>query len=132
MSSTAVQEDTPHTITLTNGNSFTFNSNASTTDEAIPVIDVSRIYSDKLEDRQAVAEEIREAAHGIGFLSIVNHVSPGLCDSPINVEGRGMLIASFSPGHRHATRSERHGPSKILLCSSSREEIGSVHRTDSG
>ncbi|KAI1617867.1 putative gibberellin 3-beta hydroxylase [Exophiala viscosa] len=73
MSSTTVQEDAPHTITLTNGKTFTFNSNASTTDEQIPVIDVSRMYSEKFEDRQAVAEEIREAAHVIGFLSIVNH-----------------------------------------------------------
>ncbi|KIW10314.1 hypothetical protein PV08_11276 [Exophiala spinifera] len=73
MSSTATQEEDSRTITLTNGKTFTFDSNASTTDEAIPVIDVSRMYSDKLEDRKAVAEEIREAAHGIGFLSIINH-----------------------------------------------------------
>jgi small-conductance mechanosensitive channel len=72
---TVTQEGTPRTITLTNGKSFTFNSNASTTDEQIPVIDVSRMYSDDLEQRKALAEEIREAAHGIGFLSIVNHVS---------------------------------------------------------
>ena len=77
MSSTTTEEGTPRTITLTNGKTFTFGSNASTTDEAIPVIDVSGMYSDKLEDRQVVAEEIRKAAHGIGFLSIVNHVSIG-------------------------------------------------------
>lgn len=78
MSSTATQEENLRTITLTNGKTFTFDSNASTTDEAIPVIDVSRMYSARLEDRQAVAEEIREAAHGIGFLSIINHVSTWL------------------------------------------------------
>lgn len=74
MSSTLVQKVEPRTITLTNGKTFTFNSNASTTDEQIPVIDVSRMYSERLEDRQALAEEIREAAHVIGFLCIVNHV----------------------------------------------------------
>ncbi|KAK5206090.1 hypothetical protein LTR41_008372 [Exophiala xenobiotica] len=73
MSSTTTTEGTTRTITLTNGKTFTFGSNASTTDEAIPVVDVSGMYSDKLEDRQAVAEKIRKAAHGIGFLSIVNH-----------------------------------------------------------
>jgi hypothetical protein len=75
MSLTATQREAPHTITLTNGKTFTFESNTSTTDEAIPVIDISRMYSDKLEDRQALAEAIRDAAHGIGFLSITNHVS---------------------------------------------------------
>lgn len=76
MSSTAtIQVDGPRTITLTNGKTFTVQSNASTTDEQLPVIDVSRINSDRLEDRQALAEEIREAAHSIGFLCIINHVS---------------------------------------------------------
>ncbi|KIV92352.1 hypothetical protein PV10_06799 [Exophiala mesophila] len=73
MSATTVQSEAPHSITLTNGKTFTFNSNASSTDEAIPVIDVSRMYSDNADDRQAVAEEIREAAHSIGFFCIVNH-----------------------------------------------------------
>lgn len=65
----------PKTITLSNGKTLTFNSNAASKEESIPIIDVSRMYSDKLEDRQALAEEIRTAAHEIGFLSIVNHVS---------------------------------------------------------
>lgn len=32
------------------------------------------MYSGKLEDRQAVARQVREAAHNIGFFYVVNHV----------------------------------------------------------
>ncbi|KAF2137686.1 uncharacterized protein K452DRAFT_353383 [Aplosporella prunicola CBS 121167] len=39
----------------------------------IPIIDISRIYSEKLEDRKAVAEMVREASHRIGFFYIVGH-----------------------------------------------------------
>jgi isopenicillin N synthase-like dioxygenase len=60
---------------MNNGTVFTFNSNISTTLEKIPVIDAARIWSDRLEDRQAVAEEIRQASRMIGFFYLVNHVS---------------------------------------------------------
>jgi len=76
MSSTRTTQTTPHKLTLTNGKTLTFDSNASSASEQIPVIDISRIHSDKLADRQALAEEIRNAAHDVGFFSIVNHVSP--------------------------------------------------------
>lgn len=75
----ATVQESPHTLTLTNGKTFTFSSNASTTDEQIPVIDVSRMYSHNFVERRALAEEIREAAHSIGFLSIVGHVSIKTC-----------------------------------------------------
>ncbi|PSK45140.1 UPF0676 protein [Elsinoe australis] len=63
----------PRTIRLTNGTSFTPNSNSSSKTEKLPLIDVAKMYSDKLEERQAVAEEIREASRTIGFFYIVNH-----------------------------------------------------------
>ncbi|KAI1778578.1 putative isopenicillin N synthetase [Hypoxylon cercidicola] len=63
----------PRTVTLNTGNVYTFNSNESTTLEKIPIIDASRIWSEKLEDRQAVAEEIREASRDIGFFYLINH-----------------------------------------------------------
>jgi hypothetical protein len=66
--------DAPKVIQLTNGKTFTFQSNDATRNEQIPTIDVSRMYSDDIEDRKAVAEEVREAAHSIGFLTLVNHV----------------------------------------------------------
>jgi hypothetical protein len=63
------------TLHLTNGSSFTVASNESTTQEQIPQIDISHMYSERFEDRQALAEEIRDAAHSIGFFCITNHVS---------------------------------------------------------
>ena len=65
----------PITVRLQNGQILKIESNESTEAESIPVIDVARIYSDKLEDRQAVAEEIRDACHRIGFFYVINHVS---------------------------------------------------------
>lgn len=78
MSSVVTEAESPRTLNLTNGKTCTFLSNQSTTEEQIPVIDISRMYSNKLEDRQAVADEIRHAAHGIGFFSIINHVGQHL------------------------------------------------------
>ena len=79
--STSATETTPtstaKTVTLQNGNVFSFNSNQSTELDIIPVIDAYRIWSDKLEDRQAVADEIRTASQEIGFFYLVNHVSLG-------------------------------------------------------
>ncbi|CAG9978010.1 unnamed protein product, partial [Clonostachys byssicola] len=60
-------------VKLQNGDVFSFNSNISTELEKIPVIDASRIWSDKLEDRKAVAEEIRDASRNIGFFYLINH-----------------------------------------------------------
>lgn len=65
----------PRTVTLHNGQVLKFESNISTNLEKIPVIDARRIWCDRLEDRQAVAEEIREASRSIGFFYLLNHVS---------------------------------------------------------
>ncbi len=43
------------------------------TPEEIPVIDLSRLYSDKLEARISLAKEIRAAAVNTGFFYIKNH-----------------------------------------------------------
>ncbi|PMD50074.1 2OG-Fe(II) oxygenase superfamily protein [Hyaloscypha bicolor E] len=42
----------------------------------ISVIDVSRIFSDKLSDRQAVADKVRKACKDIGFFYVTNHGIP--------------------------------------------------------
>ena len=65
----------PRSVTLHNGQVLSFKSNVSTTLEKIPVIDASKIWCDCLSDRQAVAEEIREASRTIGFFYLINHVS---------------------------------------------------------
>jgi hypothetical protein len=42
----------------------------------IPVINVAGIYSDKIEDRKAVAEKIRDACTRVGFFYIEGHSIP--------------------------------------------------------
>jgi hypothetical protein len=76
MSFTVSGIEEPRTIHLTNGNIISIESNASSTAETIPLIDIARIHSPNLLDRQALAEEIREASKEIGFFLITNHVSP--------------------------------------------------------
>lgn len=73
MSSTKTLAAGPRTITLHNGQVVSFNTNTATTLERIPIIDVARMYSDHIEDRKAVAEEVREASKNIGFFYMVNH-----------------------------------------------------------
>ena len=70
---TSTQTEQARTIRLTNGTSFTIPSNTAKESHLIPTIDVRRIYSEDVGDRQAVAEEIRRAAHDIGFFLVVNH-----------------------------------------------------------
>ncbi|KAF1811843.1 putative isopenicillin N synthetase [Eremomyces bilateralis CBS 781.70] len=65
--------ETPKVIHLTNGNVVTIKSNTSTTLQSIPLINVEKMHSPNLKDRQAVAEEIRAASHEIGFFLITNH-----------------------------------------------------------
>lgn len=43
------------------------------TDEEIPIIDLARLFSDKLEDRKAIAAEIRASGVNTGFFYIKNH-----------------------------------------------------------
>lgn len=81
MSITTTTEESPaRTVRLANGQTFQFTSNKSEALDQIPIIDITGMYSEKLEERQAVAEKIRKASHEIGFFYIINHVSkPGLC-----------------------------------------------------
>ena len=72
---TTTAEKGPFTLTLNNGLELTVQSNDPIDADEIPVIDISGIYSENLEDRKAVAEKIREAAHRIGFFYIIGHVS---------------------------------------------------------
>jgi isopenicillin N synthase-like dioxygenase len=75
MSSTVTEtvSQPPLNVTLQNGQKIFFHSDTSIEADEIPVIDISGIYNDDVADRKAVAEEIREAAHRIGFFYIVNH-----------------------------------------------------------
>lgn len=43
------------------------------TADEIPIVDLSPLYSEKLEDRKALAKEIRAAAINTGFFYIKNH-----------------------------------------------------------
>ncbi|KAH8803408.1 putative gibberellin 3-beta hydroxylase [Xylogone sp. PMI_703] len=82
MSATMTESAKPHTITLQNGTVVNVKSNIPTRAETLPIIDVSRMYSPNLEDRKAVAEEVRKAAHDIGFFYVVNHgVDPKYTDA---------------------------------------------------
>jgi isopenicillin N synthase-like dioxygenase len=73
MSATTTLTAGSRTITLQNGQVFSYNSNTASTLEHIPIIDVSRIHSDDIRDRKAVAEEVQEASKNIGFFYMVNH-----------------------------------------------------------
>ncbi|KIV93483.1 hypothetical protein PV10_04694 [Exophiala mesophila] len=70
---TTTAQKGPFTLTLNNGLELTVQSNDPIDADEIPVIDISGIYSENLEDRKAVAEKIREAAHRIGFFYIIGH-----------------------------------------------------------
>jgi hypothetical protein len=43
------------------------------TAEEIPIIDLARLYSSNIEDRKALAKEIRNASTNTGFFYIKNH-----------------------------------------------------------
>lgn len=87
MSSTVVQESKPAeiegwtTLQLTSAYGPVFRSVKTTpprnaTREEIPVIDVNGIFSKDIEDRKAVAAQIRQAATTIGFFYMKNHGIP--------------------------------------------------------
>jgi hypothetical protein len=63
------------TITLQNGQTFNVRSDVGKALESLPVIDVSDMYNEDYERRKAVAEQIRTAAHEIGFFYAINHVT---------------------------------------------------------
>ena len=62
------------TITLQNGQTFNVKSDTGKSLESLPVIDVSGMYSENVEERKEVAEQIRAASHEIGFFYAINHV----------------------------------------------------------
>ncbi|RDW89161.1 hypothetical protein BP6252_01193 [Coleophoma cylindrospora] len=61
------------TITMQNGTILQVKSNTTKSAESLPVVDVSGMYSEDLEVRRKVAEEIRKAAHEVGFFYAINH-----------------------------------------------------------
>ncbi|KAL6413045.1 2OG-Fe(II) oxygenase superfamily protein [Ilyonectria robusta] len=76
--------NTVTTVKLHNGTTFSFESNVSMELDLIPVIDASRIWSKNSEDRQAVADEIRDASTKIGFFYLINHgIDPKYADETI-------------------------------------------------
>ncbi|KIH90460.1 hypothetical protein SPBR_00676 [Sporothrix brasiliensis 5110] len=60
-------------LELVNGKVVEFISNDAIEADYVPVIDVSRMYSSDLSERQALAKEIGHAARNVGFLTIANH-----------------------------------------------------------
>ncbi|TFK50256.1 putative gibberellin 3-beta hydroxylase [Heliocybe sulcata] len=75
MSTTAtIEADAPQlTLKLQNGQIVSYKSNLARDTGEIPIIDIKGIFSDDIKDRQAVAEQVREAASRIGFFYAVNH-----------------------------------------------------------
>jgi hypothetical protein len=75
MATTTVEAAAPPALKLTlqNGQKIQYHSDVSIEADEIPVIDVRDIYSDDIQARKAVAEQVREAAHRIGFFYMVNH-----------------------------------------------------------
>ena len=115
--------DALKTVTLQNGKIFSFQSNNSIDLDLIPVIDASRIWSASFEDRQAVAEEIREASRMIGFFYLINHVS-SCSNIKVNSNADDTL-----KGYRREVCHTGNGRSKEILCHARGEENGGLHRT---
>lgn len=63
--------------------------NAKPTFDSIPVIDVSRIFSDDLQSRKALAEQIGQAAKDVGFFCLTN--------PPVSAEKMGMRSSVPDP-----------------------------------
>ncbi|KZT22408.1 Clavaminate synthase-like protein [Neolentinus lepideus HHB14362 ss-1] len=71
--STIEADSVPLTLKLSNGQIVSFKSNVAKDTGEIPIIDIGGIFSDKIEDRKAVAEKVREASSRIGFFYAINH-----------------------------------------------------------
>lgn len=122
---TTLSESTPaaKTVTLQNGNIFSFQSNNSIDLDLIPVIDASRIWSSEFEDRRAVAEEIRDASRKIGFFYLINHVGLFVFDTT-------MISSNISSlGRRGKVCYASNGASKEILCIARGQENGGIHGT---
>lgn len=63
----------PLNLTLGNGQKIYFHSDESIEADDVPIIDISGIYIEHLEERKAVAEKVGGACHRIGFFYIINH-----------------------------------------------------------
>ena len=74
MSLTEAEQPKSNTITLHNSQTLTVGSDTGKKLDSLPVIDVSGMYSENFEDRKAVAQQVRAAAHEIGFFYAINHV----------------------------------------------------------
>lgn len=59
------------------------------TADEIPIVDLSPLYSEKLDDRKALAKEIRAAAINTGFFYIKNH---GIAE-PTIADAKKQLLA---------------------------------------
>lgn len=115
-------------VTLHNGQTFTFKSNISTDLEKIPVIDASRIWSERLDDRQAVAEEIREASRTIGFFYLVNHVRSS---TDLQLRTCKSFQLTIGLGNRREVRCRMFRTGKAVLCAARGKENGSLDRAAS-
>jgi hypothetical protein len=87
------------TITLQNGQTLEVKSDNGKSLESLPVIDVSGMYSTNIEDRKAVAEQIRAAAHEIGFFYAINHVMITLIYGENGTHGFRVLIPNILKRH---------------------------------
>jgi hypothetical protein len=85
MSLTEAKQQKANTITLQNGQTLIVKSDTGKKFDSLPVIDVSGMYSENFDDRKAVAEQVREAAHEIRFFYAINHV----CDLTFHRYGQG-------------------------------------------
>jgi hypothetical protein len=74
MSLTEAEQLKTNIVTLQNGQTLTAKSDTGKKLDSLPVIDVSGMYSENFEERKAVAEQVRAAAHDIGFFYAINHV----------------------------------------------------------
>lgn len=75
MSTTTEQVESiaPITLNLPSGQSVSVKSEISIEANDIPIIDVSAIWSDDLNAKKKIAEQVREASHRIGFFYAQNH-----------------------------------------------------------
>lgn len=64
----------PKTIKLPSGQTVTPKSEIAIDSDEIPIIDVSSVWSDDLTAKKALAEQVREACHRIGFFYAEGHV----------------------------------------------------------
>jgi len=75
-STTTVLEQPAHsTISLPSGQTVRIRSETALAVDEIPIIDFSAIWSDDIEAKKAIAEQVRQASHRIGFFYCQHPVS---------------------------------------------------------